>query len=224
MAFGRIIDIRNNTTSDVLIRDLGVMIPANSDSTDIKKIRLTESASLDRINFSQDLKDLLEAGTLSVNGCNGNGDGTAATNLANLKSVDEISLTTPKLKVHYAEDDPESTTTGQSYVEKLSISFNADDADYLVQWNIEVKATYGQIGIETRVLLDGTSTIHEAHWTPDSQKVSSLTPLLAGFAPASGMQKISLTAGTHTIKLDFASSQQGKAVHARRARLSVIKM
>jgi len=223
MAFGRTLDIRNNTTSDILVKDLGILVPANIDDNDINVARITSSVTLDRANYSRDLKELVDAGTISVNGYDGDGDGTLSANLTAEQSASEINVSIPKLKVEYAEDETESQTTGVEYIEKLSHTFTTGAADYLVQWGAEVKTTFGQIGIETRVKIDGLSQIHEAHWTPNSTRTETITGL-EGWAPASGFQKVTFTAGQHTVSLDFASSRKGRSVNMRRARLLVTRI
>lgn len=92
--FGRIVDLRNNTASDILINDLGVIVPANTGPTDTNVLRVTDFVSAAELDFSEDLETEINAGNVSVNGRNGNGDGTAATNLSVTQSTDEVSITT----------------------------------------------------------------------------------------------------------------------------------
>lgn len=94
MVFGRIIDLRNNTTSDILVEDLGIVLPLNANATTTNVVRVTDFISVDEINFSADLEALLTSGDVSVNGTNGDGDGTAADNLSLADATDEITVTT----------------------------------------------------------------------------------------------------------------------------------
>lgn len=93
MAFGRVIDLRNNTTSEILIEDIGVVLPANASAFDTNVVRITDFITDDILDGSADLRALIESGDVSVNGQDGNGDGTAFSNLAIDQSLDEISIT-----------------------------------------------------------------------------------------------------------------------------------
>ena len=42
MVFGRIVDLRNNTTSDIYIADLGFTLPANANSSSTNVVRVSD--------------------------------------------------------------------------------------------------------------------------------------------------------------------------------------
>jgi hypothetical protein len=94
MSFGRIVDLRNNTTSDILIRDLGVTVPANASAVTTNLLRVTDFVSDNELDASHNLRTYMLASSILVNGLNGTGNGTAAHNLPLDESLDEISITT----------------------------------------------------------------------------------------------------------------------------------
>ena len=93
MVFGRIVDLRNNTISDIYIADLGITLPANPNASSTNVVRVSDFISDGDLDFSSDLLALMISGDVSVNGSNGTGDGTAATNLPYSLGKDEISIT-----------------------------------------------------------------------------------------------------------------------------------
>ena len=223
MPFGNIIDIRNNTVNDVIVKDLGVAIPGNVDVNDTQVFRLTDSASLDRISFSEDLEILINDGTLSVNGVGGNGDGTATANLAITDAKEEISVATvsSQLSIKYGESAYEASTTGTSYVQHLRLNFDANSAEYLVQWFAEVRSDHSAAHAKIKVELNDTVVVDSAEWQPSSMLKTAAEQ---AFFPINGFQKIQVSTGNHSVDLDFASSKSGRTVTVRKTRLSVTKL
>ena len=93
MVFGRIVDLRNNTTSNILVRDIGVVIPGNPNNETPNIFRVTDYVTADKLDNSTDLRGYIQSGNILVNGENGHGDGTLYTNLSIVQSLDDISIT-----------------------------------------------------------------------------------------------------------------------------------
>lgn len=220
----QIIDIRNNTTEDIIVKDLGITVPANIDDNDINVLRLTDLASLDNISFSKDFRVLLQSGNISVNGRNGTGDGTAATNIPLTDAEDEVNVATivnTKPNIEYAESSVESSTTGTDYIQHLGLNFDSDTDEYLVQWFSEVKSSHNSAQVKIKIEIDGAITIEETDWNPNSG-IFILND--AGFIPVSGFRKIQLTAGNHNLDFNFASSKVGRTIAVRNTKLSITKL
>ena len=117
--------------------------------------------------------------------------------------------------IEYDESENESSTTGTSWMTKLAHTFTASASDYLVQWNAEVSATEGLVDakVKVRVQQDDTTVLNECDWTP-----------AGGFSSVSGFKKVTLTAGSHTFDIDYASSVVGKSVTIRKARIMATKL
>lgn len=165
MVFGRIIDLRNNTTSDILVEDIGIVLPLNANATTTNVVRITDFISVDEINFSGDLETLLTSGDVSVNGTNGGGDGTAADNLTLADATNEVTLTTATAAqevagattiVKAADETVNNTSTVQAdddfvfavetnsvYLWEMTLLLEsaATNSDYKCAWNVPVGTT-----------------------------------------------------------------------------------
>lgn len=117
--------------------------------------------------------------------------------------------------IEYAESNGASSTTGTSWINKVSLSFTADNSNYLIMWSYETKSmdknknTNANIKIE----LNNTTILHSVDYATNN----------FGYGPGAGFQKVALSGGT-TIDLDYNSSFVGKSVHIRRARLMAMKL
>jgi len=190
--------LKNTTVSDITIRGRVIRASNQRDFTDFDKHLLVE----DTINISA----LVDAGDIVVN------DGTSDLTISHGKSWvfgDEPPF------VFYAESEAESSTTSTSYQPKISLTFTAENADYLIEWYAEIKSANAGTHIDTRVQ-EGANVYHEADWKPDGG--------VDGYGTVSGFRRVTHTSGSKTIDLEYASSTSSKTVYIRRARIKVMEV
>lgn len=124
---------------------------------------------------------------------------------------------TPPSPTHFVNSSSTTLTTSNIFTEKVSLTFDADDADYLIQYTAEETSSDSGTTVVNRVQIDDAQTIHESDWHPDTSNS-------IGYGTMSGFTIINFTGGSHTIDLDFASGQDGKEVSVRRARIMATKV
>lgn len=118
---------------------------------------------------------------------------------------------------NYAESTAVSSTTGQGFKNKVSLSFTANSATYLLSWYAEIFSSDSTARVNLRIQQDQTTTLAETDSNPDT---SSST----GYGSVSGFTEVTLSAGTVTFDMDYASTKGGKSVSIRRARLRAIQI
>lgn len=119
--------------------------------------------------------------------------------------------------VDFNASESTSQTTSTTYTLKVNLNFTADAADYIIWWYVEDYTSHSPTRVDIRVELDNTTTLGLVDDSPDSKKTT-------GFSAISGYQKVTLTAGSHDVDMDFASTKSGKVVRVRRARLVAFKV
>lgn len=120
-------------------------------------------------------------------------------------------------EIDYVESEAESARTFTSYLEKASLAFTAEAADYWIQVNAEVAAFAKDTTVAVRCQIDDTTTVLDVDPAPDSSQ-------FAGWGNVSMLYRATLSAGPHTIDLDYASSSSGKEVRIRKARILATKV
>ncbi len=110
-----------------------------------------------------------------------------------------------------------SSTTGTSFTQKLRLTFTANASDYLIQWYCEGRSTDSGTRVEIRVDEDDTTTLASVDYQPD-------TGSSEGYGPNGGLVVRTLSAASHDFDLDFSSSQGGKEVRVRRARITATEI
>lgn len=111
----------------------------------------------------------------------------------------------------YGESESTSSTTSSSYQQKLRITTSSLAAgDYSVRWFFEYAVASNNKQIGYRVQIDDSTTIHEINPEPRSNNYES----------SGGFKKITLSAGVHTIDIDY-KALAGKAAKIRNARLEI---
>ena len=115
----------------------------------------------------------------------------------------------------FASADAESSTTSQTYVQRLQLSTGTVPAGtYRLSWSSEVAATAKSKSFSVRVQLDDTTDI------------AGLTTVSAddlGWQCFSGFTEVALGAGSHTLDLDYRMDVSGE-VRIKQARLSCIRV
>jgi len=111
--------------------------------------------------------------------------------------------------VYYAESLSNQLRTATNFAQKVRLTFTATADDYLIFWSAEYNSADGQnTGI--RVQVDDTTTIADQ----DGQHVG-----VDSWGTFSGFKKITLTAASHNIDMDWASENSGQDVRIRNASL-----
>ena len=107
--------------------------------------------------------------------------------------------------------DAQSTTTSTTYINKLTYTTPTIPAGYYrIGWQFEWRRNSTTNDFRARVQVDNTTNIMEMH--EESKDPNS-------WHPASGFDIIQLTAGSHTIDIDFAGETTGSTSYIRRARI-----
>lgn len=112
-----------------------------------------------------------------------------------------------------AESEPQSDTTSSSFQPKVTLTTPAVNAGtYLVLWSAEVRSSVGSKTEELRLLLDGVTTLALPAVTHGDKDV---------WTGVGGTKPLALTAGVHTVALQFRLAGNAATVSIRRARLEI---
>jgi len=107
--------------------------------------------------------------------------------------------------------EAESSTTSTTYVNKLTYTTPTIPAGYYrIGYQFEWRRNTASNDFRGRVQIDNTSTIME--FNEESKDGTS-------WHPAAGFDIVQLTAGTHTIDIDYAGETTGNTSYIRRARI-----
>lgn len=120
------------------------------------------------------------------------------------------------LEFNYAEDNTVSSTTSTTYVQKLRLSLISIPAGtYFILWSFEWRYDGSNDDFFAQVEIDDTTQIMEME----------VEPVYTGnWHPASGHRVIDLTAGNHTIDIDYRTTDSGKTAYIDRARITVFRV
>jgi len=208
----------NDDTSDWVISQFGGLVVLASGTLDISGL-LSDAEIGNAINDN----GLILSGVhkLRVNTRTGTTDLTdsASFEMATQTLVDSYAGSVQKIK--YAEDEGIDSTTstdwGHAGNPKVSKTFTAEAGDYMVEWSCEIGGSTLSTEIEVRVQLDNTTDLAEVKIIPN------IVVAQQGAVPVSGFKKITLTAASHTIDLDYRKGLGG-TVYIRYARLKIFKV
>jgi len=115
----------------------------------------------------------------------------------------------------YAETEGSTTTTAAAFVNALTLNFTTPAAgDYLIKWYFETKNDTVNSITRTRVQLDAADQAFNDIAIPIGVTVE---------APVSGMREVNLTAGAHSLTIDFFPLT-GTTGEVRRRRLEVRRL
>ncbi len=116
----------------------------------------------------------------------------------------------------YADDDGESQTTSTTYIEKLKLTTSDLIAgDYLITYCAEVTITSGFKTVDVICDLDDVDELGQKRF--DSQDDVE-------YMSFSGFKKKTLSAGIHTIDIDYKSAGSPEVAKIRRARIYIRKL
>ena len=193
--------MKNTTESDIDIRGRTILASGQRDFTAFE-VRLLDD---DETNIST----LIDAGDIVIN------NGTIDLNVDQAKRY-LFGRSANVLEFEYVEDNAASTTNTTTPQQKLRLSLtNVEAGDYLVEWGAEIRVSNTGRRIGVRLQLDDTMNVNDT-WTNPSINTND-------WGPIGGFCKLPLTAGNHTFDLDFASSNAGRTVGIRQARIKVTK-
>jgi len=119
--------------------------------------------------------------------------------------------------IFMASSESVSSTTSDSYSQKVRLNFTTRACPYFVWYYSEVYTSNRNNTIGTRVQIDDTETIHEANVIP--AKTGYL-----GWGSMSGEYIKEFTEGSHFIDLDFKTRNNGNSVSLRRTRIYVTEI
>jgi hypothetical protein len=115
-----------------------------------------------------------------------------------------------------AVSDAESSTNSITYIQKLRLTTSSLEAGtYLIFWSVSYSQESNSQGCRQRIQVDDTDTIFEMNGAPN------ITYAQNGWYPDSGYHVGPLSAGVHTIDLDFCSTITNKTAYIRNAHLSI---
>lgn len=120
--------------------------------------------------------------------------------------------------VQYNDSDGESSTTSTGYQQKLRLTATTDSSFYMLFWSAEVKCERYTRPMSVRIQVNDSTTVQEVGYDPITFDVYS------DFAPASGFVRLSLSAGTTNIDMDYRSLVNGETARIRKARLALMKV
>ena len=118
------------------------------------------------------------------------------------------------LELNYIDDDKESSTTSRKWVQKLSLEFRALDGDYLIEWSAEARASKDKTKAAFQCELDNSIKINSGNARLDG----------TGFLPFNGFKKLTLTAGVHTVDIDYMCGQSKRVVYIQNARIKITQL
>lgn len=197
--------VGSNAQETIEILDSGVEVETGAIKIDFLKSIAATTPATGEVDI-QLVGDVLTPGADKVYGTNGSGD----RGWYDAAAAGEIAI-------EYGESEGTSSRTFTSYYNKVSKTFTAEASDYLIFWTAEVYSSDSGTRVKTLCEVDNTTTVNEVDWHPDTSQIT-------GFGPASGFRKLALAAGSRTIDLDYASTQSGKSVSIRRARVYAVKV
>lgn len=123
--------------------------------------------------------------------------------------------------VEFIKDNTESTTTSTTPIQKLRLTTSSLSAGtYRVGWSFEYGRDgfiFGGTDFNARLQIDNTTEIA-------SYAAVHNGAIASNFWPASGFDYVALTAGVHTIDLDFWGETTGNTSRIRNSRLEIVRI
>jgi hypothetical protein len=112
-----------------------------------------------------------------------------------------------------AKSDEQSTTTSNEYQTKLEkVTDNLPAGTYLALWSAEFTVSVANSGHKFRVSIDEGALAEED---------APVTVKYPRWYSRAGHDQVSLAAGVHTIRIEYASASPNKTAYIRRARVTL---
>ena len=195
--------IKNLTTSDIKIEDLGIIISGSS------IFNLTDVFELHEIISSDNLKEKIIDETLIVN------DGNIDLNKEDgLKHITYKTVYEGNLLLEKVTDLVESSSYSTSWIEKLRLDINLKAANYLLNWSFEIKSNDNTTNnfCETRILINNSNVIATNSW------------LFARYQYFNGIDAAAGLIGDFSISIEYRRQGNYQPVCIRNAKISLIKL
>jgi hypothetical protein len=127
-----------------------------------------------------------------------------------------------EIEVWEDTDEAESSTTSETYQEKLQLSAVIDTTGtFMLEWYAEARQQTVGDAVECRVQEEDTTTHAECrYYTGDSGG----TNWVGDFQPFAGHIRLDRDAGTYEFDIDYRSTDSGNTAEIRRARLTLWRM
>jgi len=141
---------KNTSILDIILEDLGVIIPGSS------MINLTDTYELYEIIASEDLKTQVSIGTIVIN------DGVNDLGMEDgLKHISQETVYEDDPDMNIETSGEESITYSTSWVEKVRMNANLDSGSYFLNWSYDIKSNTNEINdfCETRVRINDSNNI-----------------------------------------------------------------
>lgn len=127
--------------------------------------------------------------------------------------LDGVGLT----EQHYAESESEQQTTNNAFDQKLKLTTSAlSGGTYRIQWYYEWQYSSSNRNFKARVQVDDTTIISEQSQEPKDSGNDV-------YYIESGFKRIVLSAGVHTVDIDWCCENLGDTAIIRRARIELWK-
>jgi len=197
-----VIIAKNTSMLDIILEDLGVIIPGSS------IINLTNIYELYEITASDDLKTKVSIETVIIN------DGVSDLSMEDgLKHISQETI---------YEDDPdmsieisveESITYSTSWVEKVRMDVNLDSGSYFLHWSYDIKSNTNEINdfCETRVRINDSNNICINVWP------------YARYQTFNGGDGAKLS-GLFSVQIDFRRQGLYQPVYIKKAKIFLTEM
>ena len=193
--------VKNTTILDIIIEDLGIIIPGSS------IMNFTETYEFFEITTSDDLKNQISNGNIIIN------DGIIDLSKDDgLKHVSQESIFEDEVKINRITDITESTTYSTSWIEKLKLDTILDDGNYLLNWSYEIRSNTNEVNnfCETKIIFN-------------SNNICTNVWPYAKYQYYSGVDVGQLN-GSVSVQIDFRRQGIYQPVYIRRAKISLIKI
>ncbi len=194
---------KNTTTLDMILEDLGIIIPGSS------IIDLTETYDFYEITSSKSLKTQISNGNIIIN------DGVQDLSVeSSLKHVGEESLYEDEFKVDRTVDNAESSTYSTDWVKKLRRSVDLEVGNYLLICSYDIKGDKNDAKslCQARVIINDSKTIFTNVWP------------YAMYQSFSGTGSIGLLSGLFSAQVDFRRQGLSQPVYIRNVVISLAKL
>jgi len=191
--------VRRSIASNFRVDDLGQVVAASSE------MDLNNHFTTDALTKSADLAAAFTAGELERI------DGPAGAIVPAGSETLNFDGAFP-LQYYSVKDDSMSTTTSDVFQQKLLLTADITDGDYMIFFGSLIGGTSGNTITEVQIQVDGTTTLHTSTIATGSTTV---------FFPDTSYDVITLATGVHTLDMSYRKSSGAGSAVIYDARLSL---
>ncbi len=129
-------------------------------------------------------------------------------------AIDEVAVF--GMNYQYEADEAESTTTSTTFINKLTLTTPSIPAgDYRIEATLGITNDSADKPVEFQAVIDGTPPFDAGSYAPKFADEYFFT---------SGFGVSTLTAGIHTIDIEFSATSEGGTAKARNARIEIYRV